>query len=111
MFPPETTPTATFPYHIEAKIGEGAMGIVYRATEPELGRRVAIKTLRPQALAENPDLADDLRRRFIQEARAAAALSHPGVTTIYRVGEEAGVPYIAMEWLDGQTLEEALAAG
>jgi len=108
-FPPER-PTPTFPYQVEAKIGEGAMGIVYRAVEPALERRVAIKSLRAQMLAdEEPAVAREYRARFLQEARAAAALSHPGATTIYRIGEEDGSPYIAMEWLEGRTLEAVMA--
>ena len=84
MFPPLKTPTATFPYVIEAKVGEGAMGVVYRALEPKLNRRVAIKTLKLQMLQrEEPEAAEELRRRFLLEARAAAALSHPGVATIF----------------------------
>src|SRR5262245_17853808 len=109
MFPPAETPTPTFPYRIEAKIGQGAMGVVYRAVEPSLGRRVAIKVLHTHGLGtEDPAFLDDLRRRFLQEARAAASLSHPCVTTIYRVGDEDGTPYIAMEWLEGRTLEDIL---
>src|SRR6185369_10666910 len=107
-FPPDA-PTPTFPYQVEARIGEGAMGIVYRAVEPVLERPVAIKTLKAQALsAETPDVAREYRLRFLQEAKAAAALSHPGATTIYRTGEEDGVPYIAMEWLEGKTVEQLL---
>ncbi len=107
-FPPDQ-PTPHFPYQIEARIGEGAMGLVYRAVEPALERPVAIKVLRPQLLAgEEPAVAREHRQRFLQEARAAAALSHPGVTTIYRIGEEEGTPYIAMEWLAGHTLEQVL---
>jgi protein kinase-like protein len=108
-FPPER-PTPTFPYQIEARIGEGAMGIVYRAIEPALERRVAIKSLRAQILSgEEPGVASEYRARFLQEARAAAALSHPGAATIYRIGEEDGSPYIAMEWLEGKTLEEVMS--
>ncbi|HEX3554065.1 MAG TPA: serine/threonine-protein kinase [Thermoanaerobaculia bacterium] len=108
-FPPER-PTPTFPYQVEAKIGEGAMGVVYRAVEPALERRVAIKSLRAQMLAgEEPEVAREYRARFLQEARAAAALSHPGAATIYRIGEEDGSPYIAMEWLEGKTLEEVMS--
>ncbi len=108
-FPPER-PTPTFPYQIEARIGEGAMGIVYRAIEPALERRVAIKSLRAHMLAgEEPGVAQEYRARFLQEARAAAALSHPGAATIYRIGEEDGSPYIAMEWLEGSTLEEVMS--
>jgi hypothetical protein len=105
-FPPQS-PTPTFPYQVEARIGEGAMGVVYRALEPSLERRVAIKSLHAQMLAgEEPETAREHRLRFLQEARAAAALSHPGAATIYRIGEEDGTPYIAMEWLEGKTLEK-----
>src|SRR5436305_14115779 len=106
--PPER-PTPTFPYQVEARIGDGAMGVVYRAVEPALERRVAIKSLRAQMLAgEEPEVAREYRARFLQEARAAAALSHPGAATIYRIGEEEGTPYIAMEWLEGNTLERLI---
>jgi len=99
-------PTATFPYRIEGQIGMGSMGIVYRATEVALDRPVAIKTLRLSLLREEtPPVQDEMRRRFLQEAQAAGRLSHPGITTVYRVGEEAEVPYLAMEWLEGKTLE------
>ncbi|HEV7786912.1 MAG TPA: serine/threonine-protein kinase, partial [Thermoanaerobaculia bacterium] len=82
----------------------------YRAIEPSLERRVAIKSLRAQMLAgEEPAVASEYRARFLQEARAAAALSHPGAATIYRIGEEDGSPYIAMEWLEGRTLEEVMS--
>lgn len=109
MFPPEDAPTESFPYRIEAQIGVGSMGIVYKAVEEALERTVAIKVLRPSMLAEEPPaVQDELRRRFLQEARAAATLAHPGVTTVYRVGEEAGVPYMVMEWLSGRTLEDLL---
>jgi hypothetical protein len=107
-FPPES-PTATVPNQVEARIGEGAMGVVYRAVEPVLARRVAIKSLRLQLLAgEAPEVLREYRLRFLQEARAVAALSHPGATTLFRIGEEEGTPYIAMEWLDGRTLEAVL---
>ncbi|MEM8964176.1 MAG: hypothetical protein AAGD38_22010, partial [Acidobacteriota bacterium] len=88
MFPPQDAPTADFPYRIENEIGSGSMGIVYRAVESALDRRVAIKILRPDALADEPaEVQEEMRQRFLQEARAAAALAHPGVTTIYRVGQ------------------------
>ncbi len=111
MITPSKTMSATFPYRIEEKVGAGGMGVVYRALEPALNRLVAIKVLRTQIFDEEPPaVAEEYRKRFVQEARAAAALSHPGATTIYRVGEEDGTPYIAMEWLDGQTLEDVLVA-
>lgn len=109
MFPPNE-PTPTFPYRIVQKVGEGAMGIVYRAEDLELGRHVAIKVIKPAHLASLAGHeAHAAVRRFIQEARAAAALAHPGATVVHRVGTEAGWPFIAMEWIDGQTLEEHVA--
>lgn len=105
-----TEPTRTFPYRIHERIGEGGMGEVFRATESELDRPVAIKIIKPALLAElTPVDARDAAQRFLQEARAGAAFSHPGATVVHRVGTEAGVPYIAMEWLDGSTLEAVLA--
>ncbi|MEM9487487.1 MAG: serine/threonine-protein kinase [Myxococcota bacterium] len=102
-------PSADFPYRIEGKIGEGAMGEVYRATELSLGRPVAIKVLKTAFLrAMDPAHAREATQRFLQEARAAASLSHPGIATIYRIGESGGAPYIAMEWLDGTTAEELI---
>ena len=109
MFPPENAPNESFPYRVEGQVGVGSMGIVYRAVEVALERPVAIKILRPSVLDEEPpEVQSELRRRFRQEARAAAALSHPGVTTVYRVGEYEGRPYMVMEWLSGRTLEEML---
>ena len=99
-----TEPTEAFPYRIEREAGSGAMGVVYRAVEPLLDRPVAIKILKTD---EGKD--SESRRRFLQEARAAAVLTHPGVTTVYRVGELSGAPYLVMEWLDGRTLEEVMA--
>ena len=103
-FPPP--PGAKFPYQIEAQIGRGGMGVVYRAVEPALERKVAIKFLRTNLLEGGVAYAKQVRARFLQEARAAAALSHPGVTTIFRVGEVDGYPYIAMEWLQGRILDD-----
>lgn len=108
-FPP-VAPTVSFPYRIIAKVGEGAMGEVYRAEDADLGRDVAIKVIRAAYLAaQQPDAAHAVVHRFLQEARAAAALAHPGVTVVHRVGVEAGHPYIAMEWLDGKTIEQMIA--
>lgn len=102
--------SSSFPYRIEQKLGEGGMGIVYLAFDPELHRKIAIKVLRAEALqGETPAIREHARLRFLQEARAAATLTHPGVTTIFRIGEESGSPYIAMEYLDGQSLEAILS--
>ena len=93
------------PYQIVALIGRGGMGEVHRARDPRLRRDVAIKILSPHLASE------ESRRRFEREARAAAALSHPNVVTIYDVGEIEGFLYIAMEFLEGQTLRQVAAAG
>ncbi len=93
------------PYEIVSRIGRGGMGEVHRARDARLGRDLAIKILSPhRASAES-------RRRFEQEARAAAALSHPGIVTVYDVGEAEGFLYIAMEFLEGRTLREEAASG
>jgi serine/threonine-protein kinase len=109
MFPPPD-PTHSFPYRILGQVGEGAMGIVYRAQDLELGRSVAIKVIKPSHLASLTGHESHIAvERFLQEARAAAALSHPGATVVHRVGTEGGAPYIVMEWLEGKTLEAHLA--
>ena len=109
MFPQDNQPTESFPYRIENQVGTGSMGVVYRAREVALDRTVAIKVLRRSMLEEeNTSVQDELRRRFLQEARAAASLAHPGITTVYSVGEADGLPYMVMEWLEGQTLESLL---
>jgi eukaryotic-like serine/threonine-protein kinase len=93
-------------YHIEDLIGEGAMGVVYRALDPVLNRRVAIKVM-GDALARDGELRD----RFLREARAAGSLQHPNVITIYDFGEVDGHLYIAMEYIEGIDLEDLLRSG
>jgi eukaryotic-like serine/threonine-protein kinase len=90
-------------YEIRAKIGEGGMGEVYLAEDTRLHRKVALKLL-PRELAENKDRM----RRFEQEAQAAAALNHPNIAHIYEIGQHEGVNFIAMEFIDGQTLRELI---
>src|SRR5713101_6459868 len=86
-------------YRLVEKIGEGGMGIVYRARDEKLRRHVARKVLPPELVADK-----ERRRRFLQEARAAAAVSHPNIATIYEVDEAGGVIFIAMELVEGKTL-------
>ncbi|MDQ3907517.1 MAG: UvrD-helicase domain-containing protein [Acidobacteriota bacterium] len=93
-------------YRVIAPIGAGGMGAVFKAHDERLGRVVALKLLPPEALAQA-----DRRRRFLQEARAASALNHPHILTVYEVGDFEGKPYIAMEYVEGQTLREKIAAG
>jgi serine/threonine protein kinase len=91
------------PYRIEAKLGEGGMGVVYRALDSRLDRPVAIKILRSDAAVTN-----ERKRRFIQEAKAASALNHPHIVHIYDIGETDGVAYIAMEFVAGKTLDRLI---
>ena len=88
-------------YQIIRLLGAGSTGIVYEATDQDLNRKVALKILRPS-------LGDAARDRFMNEARAAAAISHPNVITIYQVGVEGPLAFIAMELTEGQTLESRL---
>src|SRR5437763_6080049 len=90
-------------YEIRSKLGEGGMGEVYLAEDTRLHRKVALKIL-PTELAANKDRM----RRFEQEAQAAAALNHPNIAHIYEIGEGKGVNFIAMEFIDGQTLREKI---
>ena len=93
-------------YTIVSKLGEGGMGVVYRARDPKLGREVAIKVL-PASLSENADRLN----RFEQEAQAAGALNHPNILSIYHIGTHDGAPYIVSELLEGGTLRERMAGG
>src|SRR5437867_4298474 len=90
-------------YEIRSKIGEGGMGEVYLAEDIQLHRRVALKMLRADIAANQ-----DRMRRFVQEAQATAALNHPNIAHIYEIGESGGVHFIAMEFIDGQTLRESI---
>jgi len=94
------------PYEIQALLGAGGMGEVYRGRDTRLGRDVALKVIAPR-LAGDPAF----RRRFELEARAASALNHQAIITIYDVGETDGRSWIAMEWVEGRTLRQALADG
>ena len=94
-------------YRILEEIGRGAMGIVYKGIDPAINRPVAMKTVRLD-LAVPPDEREELRNRLLREAQAAGQLSHPNIVTIYDVGSQGDVHYIAMEFLKGYTLERAV---
>jgi serine/threonine protein kinase/predicted esterase len=94
------------PYEIDDLIGAGGMGQVYRARDTRLDRVVAIKTL-PGHFAED----DVRRRRFVREARAISRLNHPNICTLYDIGQQDGVDYLVMEYIEGETLATALKQG
>ncbi|HTU00692.1 MAG TPA: protein kinase [Candidatus Sulfotelmatobacter sp.] len=96
-------------YEILAEVGRGAMGRVYQARDPEIDRLVAIKVMVLEAGLDEGQ-AQEWRRRFQREGRAAGRLSHPAIVAIYDVGEDAGRPYLVMEFVRGQTLEQVLRA-
>ena len=91
-------------YQVLEKIGEGGMGAVYKARDTRLGRLVALKILRPEKAAD-PEQSAMRARRFTQEAKSASALNHPNIITIYDTGCEEGIDYIAMEYVQGRTLD------
>jgi serine/threonine protein kinase len=97
-------------YEIVAEIGRGAMGAVFRARDPKIDRTVAIKTIAVPASSRHD--AEHYRQRFFREAQAAGRLSHPGIVTIYDVGEDeaAHTPFIVMECVEGDSLDRVVAA-
>src|SRR5689334_21510175 len=94
-------------YRIVRELGRGAMGVVYHAIDPHIGRPVAIKTIQLGALRK-PEEQERLRERLFREARSAGILSHPGIVTIYDVDQQGDLAYIAMEYVDGPTLDDVL---
>src|ERR1035438_5862937 len=95
-------------YKIVRELGRGAMGIVYHAIDPNIGRPVAIKTIN-LATVLKPDEQERMRERLFREARSAGILSHPGIFTIYDVEQQGDLAYIAMEYVDGPTLDQLLS--
>jgi serine/threonine-protein kinase len=98
-------------YQIEAEIGRGAMGVVYRARDPKIDRLVAIKTI--SLAGQEPEEEQAYRARFVQEVRAAGRLSHPGIVAIFDAGEDPDTrePYLVMEYVAGESLGKILAGG
>ena len=105
--PPSATGPARYgPYRVVRELGRGGMGVVYEVADESLGRRAALKVLHPD-LAAN----DEARRRFLREGRLSADLNSDHVATVYQVGEAEGVPFLAMEFIDGPTLDAWLKLG
>jgi serine/threonine protein kinase len=95
-------------YVVIEEIGRGAMGVVYKALDPLIDRIVAVKTIRFDMYSQ-PEQREEAQKRFLREAKSAGQLSHPHIATIYEVGEDQGQAFIAMEYIDGRSLEDWLA--
>ena len=93
-------------YRIESLVGRGGMGVVYRAVQSGLERVVALKVIAPELLDD-----DDVRARFLAEARAAASVDHPNVIPVHDAGEDDGVAYIAMRFVAGDDLRSLVRRG
>src|SRR3954447_1569519 len=90
-------------YHLIRRLGSGSMGDVYEAHDPKIDRRIAIKILR-RDLTEQSAGQGRWTERFLQEARAAGRLLHPNIITLYDYGDDSGIPFLAMEFVEGETL-------
>ena len=97
-------------YKLLETLGKGSMGMVYKGLDPAIDRLVALKTIRLDQIVESNE-SEELKERLMREAQAVGKLSHPNIVTIYDVGQESSVQYIAMEYLDGNTLESVIASG
>src|SRR5436190_8525513 len=93
-------------FEILEKLGEGGMGVVYKARDTQLNRFAALKLLPPDKMVH-----PERRRRFMQEARAASSLSHPNIVTIYEISQADGADFIAMEFVAGRTLDQLIPRG
>ena len=90
-------------YEVIEKLGEGGMGVVYKARDSHLKRFVALKVLPPEKVAD-----PERKHRFVQEARSASALNHPNIVTVYDIDQSDGIDFIAMEYVEGKTLDELI---
>jgi serine/threonine protein kinase/tetratricopeptide (TPR) repeat protein len=99
-------------YEVVRELGKGAMGVVYLAKDPLIGRLVALKTIRV-AMHADDDETKEFQQRFIREAQAAGILNHPSIVTVHDIGndDESGTSFIAMEYVEGQNLKEVLSQG
>jgi len=102
-------PTFIGRYEIVAELGRGAMGSVFKASDPAVGRIVALKTIHSAALSGAQ--AAEYRARFYREARASGVLAHPAIVPVFDVGEHEGAPFLVMEFVDGHTLDSAMKRG
>jgi eukaryotic-like serine/threonine-protein kinase len=93
------------PYRVETKIGQGGMGVVYRAWDTRLDRRIALKVLRPEQSSD-----PGLRQRLVREARAASGLMHPNIVTVHDIGSDREIDFIAMEHIEGKCLDQIIPA-
>jgi serine/threonine protein kinase len=106
---PGAIPTSLGKYEVRRELGRGAMGIVYEGWDPGIERRVALKTVRPDQLDSSE--AKELAERFRREAQAAGQLSHPSIVSVYDFGQEADISFIAMEFIEGEELQDRLDRG
>ncbi len=93
------------PYEILGRLGSGGMGLVFRAWDERLHREVAVKLLHESYKMPG------MRERFLQEARAASALNHPNICTVFDIGAQEGTPYLVMELLEGETVRSRIERG
>lgn len=93
------------PYRVESRLGRGGMGVVYQARDVQLGRKVALKLIRAEALGD-----ERAQKRFLREARMTARFSHPHIVNVYGYGQHEGHPYLALEYLGGDTLRQRISA-
>src|SRR5947207_8526828 len=106
----EQMPATIGRYQVQESIGYGAMGAVYKAFDPLIKRTLAIKTIRLDIPKQSPQYKSFIER-FYHEARISGTLSHPNIVTLFDIGEEGGLPYLAMEYVEGETIASILEKG
>src|SRR6185295_4205956 len=106
----EQMPSTIGRYQVQESIGLGAMAAVYKAFDPLIKRTLAIKTIRLDIPKQSPQYKSFIER-FYHEARISGTLSHPNIVTLFDIGEEGGLPYLAMEFVEGETIASMLDRG